>query len=122
MASLVTGLNDLATVNPDLAAEWHPTKNHSLLPSQVAAGTKRKVWWKCHLGHEWEAAVSSRNKGSGCPYCAGQRAIPGVNDLSTVSPGVAAEWHPSKNGPLCPNQVMPKSSKKVWWLGKCGHE
>lgn len=122
MARLVTGLNDLATVNPDLAAEWHPAKNAPLLPSQVAAGTKKKVWWKCHLGHEWEAAVSSRNKGSGCPYCAGQRAIPGVNDLSTVSPGLAAEWHPSKNGPLCPNQIMPKSSKKVWWLGKCGHE
>lgn len=56
MARLVTGLNDLATVNPDLAAEWHPAKNAPLLPSQVAAGTKKKVWWKCHLGHEWEAA------------------------------------------------------------------
>ena len=122
MARLVTGLNDLATVNPDLAAEWHPDKNGDLSPTQITAGTSKKVWWMCRLGHEWEAAVSSRNKGSGCPYCTGQRAIPGVNDLSTVNPGLAAEWHPSKNGPLCSNQVMPKSSKKVWWLGKCGHE
>lgn len=122
MAKLIIGQNDLATVNPDLASEWHPTKNGLLLPSQVGAGTKRKVWWKCHLSHEWEASVSSRNKGSGCPYCAGQRAISGVNDLSTVNPGLAAEWHPNKNGPLYPNQVMPKSSRKVWWLGKCGHE
>lgn len=122
MAKLIIGQNDLATVNPDLASEWHPTKNGLLLPSQVGAGTKRKVWWKCHLGHEWEASVSSRNKGSGCPYCAGQRAISGVNDLSTVNPGLAAEWHPNKNGPLYPNQIMPKSSRKVWWLGKCGHE
>lgn len=91
MVKLIIGQNDLATVNPDLASEWHPTKNGLLLPSQVGAGTKRKVWWKCHLGHEWEASVSSRNKGSGCPYCAGQRAISGVNDLSTVNPGLAAE-------------------------------
>lgn len=52
MAKLIIGQNDLATVNPDLASEWHPTKNGLLLPSQVGAGTKRKVWWKCHLGHE----------------------------------------------------------------------
>ena len=30
MAKLIVGQNDLATVNPNLAAEWHPSKNGSL--------------------------------------------------------------------------------------------
>ena len=32
------------------------------------------------------------------------------------------EWHPTKNGELTPNDIGSGSSKKVWWLGKCGHE
>ena len=122
MAKLIVGQNDLATVNPDLATEWHPTMNGSLLPSQITAGSNRKVWWLGKCGHEWEAGVSSRNKGSGCPYCSGHRAIAGVNDLATLNPELVAEWHPTKNGCLRPSQVKSKSNKKVWWLGKCGHE
>lgn len=30
MAKLIPGVNDLATVNPELAKEWHPTKNGNL--------------------------------------------------------------------------------------------
>ena len=35
---------------------------------------------------------------------------------------LAAEWHPTKNGALTPEQVTVSSSKRVYWLGKCGHE
>ena len=73
MAKLIVGQNDLATVNPDLAAEWHPTKNNCLLPTQVTAGSNRKVWWKGTCGHEWEAAIYSRAAGKGCPYCHGKK-------------------------------------------------
>ncbi len=122
MTHLKAGFNDLATVDPQLASEWHPTKNGDLLPTQVTAGSTRKVYWKCANGHEWSAGISSRHKGSGCPYCAGNRAIAGTNDLSTTNPELAAEWHPTKNGDLLPTQVTAGSNKKVWWLGKCGHE
>lgn len=100
MAKLIIGQNDLATVNPDLASEWHPTKNGNLSPTQITAGTSKKVWWMCSEGHEWEAAVSSRCGGIGCPYCSGKRAIAGISDLATVNPKLAAEWHPTKNGDL----------------------
>ena len=32
------------------------------------------------------------------------------------------QWHPTKNGDIASFQIYPKSNKKVWWLGKCGHE
>lgn len=38
MAKLINEVNDLATVNPELAKEWHFTKNGNLRPSDVTAG------------------------------------------------------------------------------------
>ena len=63
------GFNDLATKNPDLAAEWNTTRNGLLLPTQVTQKSGKVVWWLCKHGHEWQAKVSNRANGSGCPYC-----------------------------------------------------
>ena len=46
--------------NPQLVAEWHPTKNRDLTPKDVTAGSNKKVWWQCEKGHEWEAVIASR--------------------------------------------------------------
>ena len=112
----------LAELRPDLAAEWHSTKNGALTPYSVTPGSTQKVWWKCEKGHEWEAIISSRNRGSNCPYCFGQKVVRGVNDLATINPKLAAEWHPTKNGYLTPADVMSGSNKKVWWRCEKGHE
>lgn len=112
----------LLLVYPKLAKEWDYDKNGDLKPDMFPIGSHMKVWWKCSEGHEWEAAVKTRVKGIGCPCCAGQRAITGTNDLQTLYPEIAAEWHPTKNGELKPTEIMSQSNKKVWWLGKCGHE
>lgn len=112
----------LEVANPQLAEEWHPIKNGGLEPGMFSASTGEKVWWLGKCGHEWEAAIATRNAGSGCPYCSGQYRLVGKNDLSSVSPELAKEWHPTKNGSLKPEDVGPNSNKKVWWIGKCGHE
>lgn len=113
MAKLIVGQNDLATVNPNLAAEWHPSKNGSLLPSQTTAGSNKKVWWLGKCGHEWEREICERSKGHGCPVCSGRSLQPGINDFATINPKVAAEWHPTKNGDLTPADVAPNSNKKA---------
>jgi hypothetical protein len=47
-----------------LAKQWHPTKNGKLTPSDVGAGSTKKVWWKCNKGddHEWVASIVNRKK------------------------------------------------------------
>lgn len=65
------GFNDLATTYPELCAQWDFEKN-SVLPSEVSAGSNKKVWWKCEHGHSWEAIIASRVRGNGCPYCSGR--------------------------------------------------
>lgn len=119
---LVPGENDLATTHPDLALQWHPSRNRTLTPRAVTAGAQRKVWWLCGKGHAWKASIASRTAaGVGCPVCAGKLAIPGVNDFASACPELAAEWHPTKNGALTPEMVMPLSNKKVWWRCPKGH-
>lgn len=121
--SVLKGFNDLATTHPVIAAEWHPTKNINITPYEVSKGNHTKIWWKCFEGHEWEASSNIRtSRKSGCPKCSGLEAIIGVNDLATIKPELAAQWHPVKNGTLTPFMVKAGSNKKIWWLGKCGHE
>ena len=119
---VLPGENDLASQFPTIAQEWHPTKNAPLLPSQVTPSCKKYVWWRCPLGHEYNAQIGMRTvRHSGCPYCAGKKVLAGFNDLATTQPRIAAQWHPSLNGPLVPQMVTAGSHKKVWWVCDEGH-
>ncbi len=113
--------NCLLTVKPGLANEWHPTKNGNLTPKDVTPGSRKKAWWICGQGHEWESFIHSRSRGHGCPYCAG-RAVGNDNCLETNNPELAKQWHPSKNCALTPKDVTPNSDKKAWWVCKNSHE
>ena len=110
----------LADLFPDVAAEWHPTKNGDLTPADRTAGSSKKVWWKCPVAddHEWSTVINNRtNRGDGCPCCSG-RQVSITNSLQSLFPEVAAQWHPTNNGDRRPTDVVAgSSSKKVWW--KC---
>lgn len=106
----------------ELLRQWDPAKNPALTPELVAAGSHRKVWWRCEKGHEWQATVASRAAGCGCPVCAGRRVLPGENDLASRYPEVAAQWHPEKNGDLTPRDVTPRANRRVWWRCEQGHD
>lgn len=116
---VVPGQTDLASVRPDLAAEWDVLRNGELTPNVVGAFSTTKVWWTGWCGHSWDAAINNRSSGQGCPMCAGKRAIFGVTDLATVRPDLAAQWHSSNE--LRPTEVVPGSGKKVTWQCARGH-
>ncbi len=119
---VLTGYNDLLTINPILAEEWNYEKNNGLTPTDVTANSSKKAWWKCQNGHEWQARIDSRNIGNGCPYCSGRYAVKGENDLQAINPILAKEWNYEKNHGLTPLDVTPKSNKIVWWICSKGHE
>ncbi len=104
---ILVGYNDLATTNPELAAQadgWDPTS--------VVVFSNKSVQWKCELGHTWKTGVYNRSFGSGCPMCSGRVTMSGFNDLATVNPKLAAQadgWDPRK--------VSPSNGKKLKW--KC---
>ncbi len=110
---VLAGFNDLASLFPDLAKQafgWDPTS----VTSGSTKGAARA--WKCSVGHIWKATVARRSSGSNCPYCEGQRAWPGFNDLSTTHPELAKEaygWDPTL--------VMAGSDKVLAWQCSLGH-
>ena len=105
------GFNDLATINPDLAKQangWNP--------SEVTTRANIKLSWICDFGHQWDALLSNRGKGVGCPVCANQQVLVGFNDLSSKAPVIAEQaygWDPSS--------VVFGSSKKLKWICSLGH-
>ncbi len=78
-------MNNLLKNNFALMNEYDYAKNADLDLDKITLGANIRIWWKCSLGHEWEAIVGNRNKGSGCPYCANKKAWPGYNDLATIN-------------------------------------
>jgi DNA-directed RNA polymerase subunit RPC12/RpoP len=118
----LSGFNDLATTNPQIASEWHPTKNGELKPTHLSLGSNKKVWWLGKCGHEWAQRVNDRKNGASCPFCRGKAVLAGFNDLATTHPALAAEWHPTKNGDITPKDKSAGNKFSVFWLGKCGHE
>jgi hypothetical protein len=112
---------NLGLLNPDLAKEWHPTRNRELNPRTVTPGSGKKVWWICSSGHEWEATVYSRNRGSGCPVCS--KSTP-FDDKDTLisNKELVKEWHLTRNSGLNLRHLPTGFNKKVWWLCKEGHE
>ena len=113
---------NLYVKNPGLIKEWHPTKNGDLRPMDVTPGSGKKAWWLCPQGHEWQAVIYNRNRGSGCPLCR-QRQSAHSDSLMTLSDsGLLKEWHPSKNNGLNPRNLTAAHDKKVWWLCQEGHE
>ena len=105
----------LEIINPNLAKEWHPKRNSPLTPANFSPNARQKVWWQCANGHEWEAAIYSRNSGGHqCPFCIGRKASPETS-LAATHPAIARLWHPSKNGDVTPLNTKAGSGIKRWW-------
>lgn len=124
MSKLVQGINDLQTVNPELAKEWDYSKNADLKPSQVTCYSNKKVWWKCSkCGYSWTVEIAKRTaRGYGCPACSGRRVVQGMNDLRTINPELASQWDHTQNENLSPEDVTANSEQKVGWIcPDCGY-
>lgn len=122
---VVKGINDLATKNPEVAKDWHPTKNGNLTPNMVTVQSDKLVWWHCpKCGKAWQASANNRiGHQSGCPACAGRCARLGINDIFTINPELQKEWDYEANKDLDPKTLPQSSHTKVWWKCKqCNHK
>lgn len=109
---VIPGVNDLATLRPDIAREAHGWD-----PSTVTTGSSRKFDWICSLGHTWVTDVKHRtNRGDGCPTCNGKVVLEGFNDFASKHPGLAKQadgWDPTK--------FTETSGVRVRWKCDLGH-
>ncbi len=109
----------IVETHPEIAKQWHPTKNGNLKPNDVTHGSNRKVWWKCDVedDHEWESTICNRSfRDDGCVCCSGRKVVMS-NCLAVLHPEIVKYWHPTKNGETTPFNICRGSDKKFWW--KC---
>jgi hypothetical protein len=114
VGKLIPGVNDLATLFPEIAAQadgWDP--------ADFTVKSTYKKRWRCALDHYWDAPIGNRTPPvmAGCPYCSGNKAWPGFNDLLSRYPEVAKQaegWDPSL--------ITPKCNKKLLWKCEQGHK
>ena len=116
------GLPSLLEGSPDLAQQWHPTRNGQLKPSDVSSGCTSKVYWlctacPCGFPHVWQSLVANRARPpfSGCPFCSGRQPC-ACRSLAVLRPEVVAQWDHSGNGDLRPEDVTISSARKVQWI------
>ena len=117
---VLAGFNDLATLLPDIAAEWSE-KNLPLKPDEVNAKSRENVWWRCSkCGNEWKSVINARVKGTVCPVCAEREVLAGYNDLAITDSQLLSEWDYEKNK-WKPTEVSRTSAKRAWWKCRHGH-
>ncbi|MFB7917073.1 zinc-ribbon domain-containing protein [Streptomyces sp. NPDC056061] len=106
---VIPGVNDLTTTHPDLAAQLVDPE----LGTRLSAGSKTKTEWRCETDprHVWTSHVGNRVLGRGCPVCANRLVIPGVNDLTTTHPDLAAQLA----DPSAAEHVCAGSTRKMQW-------
>jgi hypothetical protein len=110
---LQSGVNDLATTHPEIAAEadgWDPKK--------VMAGSEKKLIWKCPKSHTYKSSVKSRSaRKTSCPICSGNKVLTGFNDLKTTHPELSAQsvdWNPE-------DYIAGSHANKLWQCN-LGHQ
>lgn len=112
---LTVGENDLLSQRPDIASQLV-----GLDPGKICFKSGKKVSWCCpqDSSHIWETTVicRTRKRSTGCPFCAGQRPIFGINDLQTLYPKIAQNLFE-----IDPKTICAYSNKRVWWKCPLGH-
>ena len=112
----------LRTGKTNLLHEWADDLNEGQMPEDVSAASGKRIWWRCPLGHTWQAVIYSRSKSkNGCPYCSNHSVWPGYNDLASRAPEIAAQWYQPLNGEKTPETVLMSSHFKAVWRCPEGH-
>ncbi len=108
--------------DPLLVAEWDYEKNERG-PEEYSTKSNDDAYWICSkCGYHFKARINNRALRKSCACCSGKVIVPGINDLATTHPKLAAEWHPTKNGALRPTEVSHGQATVIWWVCPEGHE
>lgn len=119
MAKLVSGINDLKSLYPLLAAEY--SKDNIQPLESVFAKSNKKYVWDGPCGHSWTDSPNHRTSGRGCPICSGRQLLVGFNDFATKKPELAKHFSASSKN--SPNEILASSTKEITVAcPRCGDE
>ena len=112
--------NSLHTKAPHLVAEW--SEKNKCSPHDFTVSSRKKAWWRCKCGCEWEATISNRQcLGRGCPDCAAVRRSGKHKRHPTLTESQHDmmhrwDWEANVAIGLDPSKLRCRSSKKAQWV------
>ena len=108
----------LPITHPNVAEQWHPTLNGDNLPGDFTYGSRFSAWWLCPNGHPYEQRIERKVNGYGCSICTRRTFRSGGNDIATLHPTLAPEFHPYLNGVRTAAETKAGTGR-YWW--RCGN-
>ena len=111
----------IASTHPEIAKQWHPTKNKKT-SSEVSIGSSTLYWWLCPKGsdHEWEATPHSLKR-NGCSVCSGHTVVFSTS-LAGKFPELIKEIDVKKTN-IDPKKIYHQSTELLpWKCPRCSHE
>jgi hypothetical protein len=111
---VMSGINDFATLRPDLVKEW--SDRNLFRPEEISVRSGISIEWDCPRGHAFERRIAERSAGQGCPFCAGNRLLSGFNDFATIHPHLLPQYDLDRND-LPPSELLPRWKARIAW--KC---
>lgn len=103
---------DVSRLSPEIAAQWHPTRNGGWTAEQASPESRRMAWWlDPNCGHQWQQTPRERDKYTRrrCPECGTV-----LDSLAYHYPEIAAEW--SQVNALTPWHVRPADDRLAEWI------
>lgn len=79
--------------------------------SEQYLGSKTKLFWRCAVGHEWDAIPDSVRRGTWCPHCAGTHRLT-LKDMQETARTMGGE---------CLSTEYSNSDEKLRWRCASGH-
>lgn len=109
------GVNSFAALYPQLLNTF--SKDNPFNPDLVFPSFKKRTIWECHeYGLQWAAPLNDVVEGRReCPYCSGEKAVPGKTSLKALYPELAKEYY--DGNPISSDHVLPSYGEYVFW--KC---
>lgn len=106
----IVGINDFATVSPDIAKEWDYDKNAPNLPEQFLNSSSKRFYWICKNNHSYDATIQSRTRdGYSCPFCSKTYATEGEH----LSEDLKKDWGTSNR--ISCNHINRNSDFYAFW-------
>lgn len=135
LGKVISSSNSLEALKPDVASEWHPTKNKKKASEVGLSFKDKEIWWKCsnpECEGEWatrsvhqrtrEVKEYKRKNGktklvkpTGCPYCKNQK-VTKTNSVAAKAKHLMLEWDYDNNGSLSPETVIAGSGRLINWI------
>ncbi|WIB67866.1 zinc-ribbon domain-containing protein [Curtobacterium sp. MCBD17_035] len=122
-ARLRANANSLADTHPDIAAQWHPSRNNGKQPHDYTHGSNDTVYWLCTTpaARWYPERIDRKVAGYGCSICSRRRLVPRVNDLATTDPLLVTEFHTYLNGSKRPDLMFAGTDLYWWKCASAGH-